>query len=173
MIKRILVATDGGAPALRAVEVAAQLAEQLSADIAILHVVDDARAYVPDMGVLDDVVMAELRHQGVDALAQASARMPAGVKVERLLVDGDPADTIIATARQRGADLIVIGSDSRGRLAHFLLGSTADAVIRKAPCPVMSARAVPDVRPQRAPLAAVAAAPVEVVVESSPCEVTP
>jgi nucleotide-binding universal stress UspA family protein len=141
MIKKILVATDGGTPAVRAVEVAVQMAGQLSANLGMLHVVDEARAFVPDLGILDDVVIAELRREGIEALTQACALVPPEITVKRILVDGDPAEAILETAQSWGADLIVMGSDSRGRLAHFLLGSTADSVIRKAPCPVVSVRA--------------------------------
>ena len=85
--------------------------------------------------------MVELRRIGRLALDEARAQVPDSLRLEDILVEGDPADLIIATAREWGADLVVLGNDSRGRLAHFLLGSTADAVIRKAPCPVVSVRA--------------------------------
>jgi len=68
-----------------------------------------------------------------------SLNEPAGE--DGYLREGDPADTILAMAAEWNAELIVIGSDSRGRLAHFLLGSTADSVIRKAKCPVVAVRA--------------------------------
>lgn len=142
MSTKILVATDGGAPATRAVAVAVDLARRLGAQLGLVHVVDESRAFVPDLAVLDEVIMAELRRKGLAALDRACTSIRSTMKVERFLVDGDPGDAIIATARRWGADLIVIGSDSRGRLAHFLLGSTADAVIRKAPCPVVSVRAL-------------------------------
>jgi nucleotide-binding universal stress UspA family protein len=81
-----------------------------------------------------------LRHDGVAALDAACRRIPPELKVERLLVEGDPSEMIILTARDCRADLIVLGNDSRGRLVHFLLGSTADSVIRRAPCPVVAVR---------------------------------
>ena len=143
MSTKILVATDGGAPATRAVEVAVDLARRLGGQLGLVHVVDESRAFVPDLAALDEVIIAELRRKGLAALDRAYASVRSTVKVERFLVDGDPGEAIIATARRWGADLVVIGSDSRGRLAHFLLGSTADAVIRKAPCPVVSVRAFP------------------------------
>ena len=142
MSTKIMVATDGGAPATRAVEVAVDLARSLGAELGVLHVVDESRAFVPDLAVVDEVIMADLRRKGLAALDRAYASVPSTVKVKRFLVDGDPAEIIIATAERWGAGLIVIGNDSRGRLAHFLLGSTADSVIRKAPCPVVSVRAV-------------------------------
>jgi nucleotide-binding universal stress UspA family protein len=67
-----------------------------------------------------------------------------------MLLEGEPAETIIEAAKEWRADAIVLGSDSRGRLAHFLLGSTADTVIRRAPCPVLTVRQQTEpVKPRR------------------------
>ena len=140
MFKKILVAVDETKLAARVVDVAAGLAMQLGAEVALVHVIDDSRAYILDLAVLDEVLLSNLRSDGVAALNGASQRIPPEVKVRRLLVEGDPSDMIISTAQESGADLIVLGNDSRGRLAHFLLGSTADSVIRRAPCPVVTVR---------------------------------
>jgi len=96
---------------------------------------------VPEVAVVDQEKMTALRGQAVTVLQQACARIPSELLDDGFLPEGDPADMILATAGDWGADLIVIGSDSRGRLAHFLLGSTADSVIRKATCPVIAVRA--------------------------------
>jgi nucleotide-binding universal stress UspA family protein len=140
MFKKILVAVDETKLAARVVDVAAAFATQLAADVAVVHVIDESRAYILDLGVLDDVLMSSLRGDGLAALDAAYRRMPLGLKVQRMLVRGDPSEMIIATAQNWQADLIVLGNDSRGRLAHFLLGSTADSVIRRAPCPVIAVR---------------------------------
>lgn len=141
MFGRILIAVDDSAPAVRAVSVGVELAEQLSATLAIMHVVDPSRAVVPEMGTLDDALIEELRREGEATLAAACGRAGPAVICERILEEGDPAEQIVATAVSWGADLVVLGSESRGRLAHFLLGSTADAVVRRALCPVMTVRA--------------------------------
>jgi len=140
MFKKILVAVDGNDPASRAVDLAVEFVEQVGAKIGVLHVVDSSRAYMPDLGLSDDTTMAELRRHAVGVLAEACERIPAVLKPLQLLAEGDPAETIITTAREWKADLIVVGNDSRGRLAHFLLGSTADSVVRRASCPVMVVR---------------------------------
>jgi nucleotide-binding universal stress UspA family protein len=140
MFRKILVAVDGNDPASRAVDLAVELVEQVGAQIGILHVVDSSRAFMPDLGISDDTTMVELRRHSVRVLAKACARIPAPLKPLQLIAEGDPAETIIATATEWNADLIVVGNDSRGRLAHFLLGSTADSVVRRASCPVMVVR---------------------------------
>jgi nucleotide-binding universal stress UspA family protein len=141
MYKRILVGIDEGQPAQRAVDAAAALATQVTAELILLHVIDLGLVYVPEVSMTDRALLAHLKAQGDQLLTETMRRLPPGITVHRLLTEGEPAETIIATAREWQADLIVLGSDSRGRLAHFLLGSTADSVIRKAPCPVMTTRA--------------------------------
>ena len=56
---------------------------------------------------------------------------------------GDPADTIVRVARERHADLIVMGTHGRTGLQHVLLGSVAEKVVRFAPCPVLTLRQTP------------------------------
>jgi nucleotide-binding universal stress UspA family protein len=141
MYKRILVGIDEGQPAQRAVDAAADLAKQVGAELILLHVVDLGLVYVPEVSMTDTSLLAHLREQGEQLLTDTIERLPPGITVRRVLVEGEPAESVITAAQEWQADLIVVGSDSRGRLAHFLLGSTADSVIRKAPCPVMTTRA--------------------------------
>jgi nucleotide-binding universal stress UspA family protein len=153
MFRRILIALDGGEPARRAVDVAVQLAGELDGKLAAIHVVDSLQA-PSELTINDAEVMADLRLRGEEILDVGCARVPPSVPVERFLFVGDPAESILSTATEWHADVIVIGSDSRGRLAHFLLGSTADSVIRKAPCPVITVRAAAAVDAERRPFSA-------------------
>jgi len=141
MFKKILVAIDDSQPSACALSAAIELATQVRAAVILLHVVDTASAYVPESGAMNAEKLADLRREGNELLSRTLAALPARSNVQRLLVEGDPAECVLTTASNWPADLIVIGSDSRGRLAHFLLGSTADSVIRRATCPVMSVRA--------------------------------
>jgi nucleotide-binding universal stress UspA family protein len=141
MFSNILVAVDKSKPAMRAVDMAVELARELKAQIALIHVVDSPRAFIPEFGIIDPKIFDELRLEGRNALTAASERIPPGWHHKQFLIEGEPTDGILATAAEWKADLIVIGSDSRGRLSHFLLGSTADAVIRRSPCPVVTVRA--------------------------------
>jgi nucleotide-binding universal stress UspA family protein len=142
MIENILIAIDGGGPARSAIEVGVQLAQQLHAKVLVLHVVDVTAAFRPELGMMDESLLAEQRVMGQTLLDQTVSRIDQSLQPQRALVEAEPAEAILATARKSAADLIVLGSDSRGRLAHFLLGSTADAVIRKAPCPVLTVREI-------------------------------
>jgi nucleotide-binding universal stress UspA family protein len=60
--------------------------------------------------------------------------------VETMVVRGVPFAEIIKTAKNKNADLIVIGTHGRTGIDHMLFGSTAEKVVRKAPCPVLTVR---------------------------------
>jgi nucleotide-binding universal stress UspA family protein len=139
MIKKLLVAIDASQAAVSATEAAEQLAVQVGAAIVLVHIVD-AGVVTSDGTQRFAPTIDELKRSGEALLINARARITAKLDVSSLLLEGDPADTIVSTARLCDADMIVIGTDSRGRLAHFLLGSTTDGVIRRAHCPVLAVR---------------------------------
>jgi len=140
MIKKLLVAIDASEAAAGAVAAAEQVALQVNADVVLLHVIEIASFAAADGVHRFQPTSEELRQAGNELLSRTRARMDNDLRVSLLLLEGEPADTIISTAKLCDADLIVIGTDSRGRLAHFLLGSTADSVIRRAGCPVLAVR---------------------------------
>jgi nucleotide-binding universal stress UspA family protein len=78
---------------------------------------------------------AEARLEPLLARARAAC-----VEAEALLVPGFPDEAIVETARQRGADLIVVGTHGRRGAARLMLGSVAARVVAGAPCPVLTAR---------------------------------
>ena len=137
MIKRILVAVDRSDEAKAAVDAAGSLAEQLNAEVALLHVIRNEVVYIPEAGAVNETVV-ETPLEASELLHAAASRLPTEVKHEQMVAEGEPDRVILATAQQWSADLIIIGADQRGRMAHLLLGSVADSVIRRASCPVMS-----------------------------------
>ena len=141
MFKQILVAVDNGQPAACAFDAAVELSMQLGAELTVLHVVDITEAYVPQLGYADQDVVTKLYRDGEQLLGQVFARLPSNLNPQRQLIEGEPVDVVLSVARDWPADLIVIGNDNRGRLSHFLLGSTADAIVRRASCPVVTVRA--------------------------------
>ena len=62
------------------------------------------------------------------------------LRVETALVAGNPFLEIIRYAKANDVDLIVMGTHGRGAIAHILLGSVAEKVVRKSPCPVLTVR---------------------------------
>src|SRR5262245_42663577 len=86
---------------------------------------------------LEALERAELRAR-LEALA-ASAR-GRGVTTNSRVLEGEPAGEVAALAREIEADLLVVGFRSEARLRHLLMGSTAEELMRQAPCPVLTVR---------------------------------
>ena len=66
------------------------------------------------------------------------------MRVESQVMEGDPVDMILRGAEEMHSDVIIMGTHGRTALTRLLLGSVAESVIRKAPCPVLTAKHVPE-----------------------------
>ena len=89
------------------------------------------------LGIGDDCAIYRPR-AGEELLCQRKSLAPAEMQTQTFLKVGDPSQQIVATARQWGADLIVLGTHGRAGIEHMLLGSTAESVVRQADCPVLT-----------------------------------
>lgn len=143
-LKSILVATDFGEASAAALAYGRELARCFGATLHVLHVADDV--YVRLGGDAYMAVLPEL---------QKDLEVAAQKQLDDLLVDNDPnplpvkkavltssatASAIVQYARDLGIDLIVVGTHGRGAVAHLLMGSVAERVVRSAPCPVLTVR---------------------------------
>jgi nucleotide-binding universal stress UspA family protein len=131
----ILHPTDFSEPAGRAFKLAASVARSEGACLQVLHVLPlEAAEFRPlppgDRPV--DVVSQRLE--------QLRSEAP-GTTIELRIVPGDAVEEILKTARETGCTLIVMGTLGLTGLARLLLGSVAEQVVRKAPCPVMTVKA--------------------------------
>lgn len=150
-IRRIMVAVDDSHPGRWAVSTAAALAKPLGAELVLLHVIDPAAMLSPETAYdAEDIRSGQLRKSD-ELLASAHALVTAGTPVERLTREGAAADEIVRAADEWEAGMIVMGTRSRGRLACFLLGSTAESVIRRATCPVLTVAHDPAERASQEP----------------------
>jgi nucleotide-binding universal stress UspA family protein len=144
-IARILVPVDFSAHSERALDFATTIAARFGARVELLHVVEDpfmtgawsSEVYVPNVGELLDNVTADARRR-VGELQATIARD--GVQADTAVVTGLPAHTIVEHAAKGGFDLIVMGTHGRSGLSHVFMGSVAERVLRKAPCPVLTVR---------------------------------
>ncbi|WP_197386293.1 universal stress protein [Ralstonia pseudosolanacearum] len=149
MYDRILVAVDGSPTADRALSEAIQLATKLGADLVIAHVVNSAYLKY-DVGYFDIRGLIEmLIEQGKRIVTDASAKAEkAGVHARGVVVD-DPIGTfdvgfaIEQTAKEVGAQAIVLGTHGRRGFRRLFLGSVAESVVRQSTLPVLLVRAVP------------------------------
>jgi nucleotide-binding universal stress UspA family protein len=137
VIKKILIAVNDSDPATQAAQAGAELAVQLGASVALVHVVIPAMVYMPEVAIADERILDDLRIEARNFLLNSAAKLPQSLPSEWFMPEGDPAAEIVDVAEQWGADLIVMGTHARGRLAQLVLGSTAEAVVRHASCPVM------------------------------------
>jgi nucleotide-binding universal stress UspA family protein len=141
---KILVPTDFSECADQAEKEAIRLSRALGGDVVLLHVGAEAPLYGEGLIATADVekFYEAQRKWAMETLtARAEALREEGVAARPLLRVGAPAAAIVTTAREEGADYIVMGTHGRGGLNRLLLGSVADRVIRLAPCPVMTVRA--------------------------------
>lgn len=144
-IKKILFPTDYSETSLEALGHAKALAAVFDAELLCIHVVDEAYQYWSSMGPESIPVgppMEELLALGKSRMEKFRATHLADLKkpVTSAVVLGRPFMEIIKYAREHGVDLIVMGTHGRGALAHVLLGSTTEKVVRKAPCAVLTVR---------------------------------
>lgn len=143
-LKRIVVPTDLSEFSQHAVRYGCEFARRFEAELHLLTVVQDVVAMVPEPGMAFPApgeYMQELRDASQQALSKIpEGDMAAGLQITREVRSGTPFVEIVRYARDVDADLVVIGTHGRSGLAHVLLGSTAEKVVRKAPCPVLTVR---------------------------------
>lgn len=135
--KSILVPTDFSDHAAYALAYAFALADKLGATV---HLVNAIGAALPELTVtLTRPMFDSMRAQSLEGMKELIARRPAGVRIGELIVkDGDARDAIIEAAHDVAADLIVMGTHGRRGLRRVLLGSVAETMVRRAPCPVLT-----------------------------------
>jgi len=143
LIKRILFATDFSRWALRAENYACALACSWKASLTVLSVAEFMPGLNPEYQV-NQLYLADLLKQAsarlVDLKGRAERR---GIAVTSRVATGIPSEEVIAAAKAEESDLIVVGTRGKTGLEHVLLGSTAERVIRGAPCPVLTVRTEP------------------------------
>lgn len=148
--KTILVATDFSDASNLALEYARVLAHRFDADLRVLHVVETpmpmgSELYVPEaMMTVAERAVQEAQHQ----LSVTLYRLDRDDMVGQVVV-GNAPQKIVEYAADHDIDLIVMGTHGRGGLAHLLMGSVAERVVRTAPCPVFTVRDTPVVRMER------------------------
>lgn len=143
MFASILLPTDFSECSAEAASVARALAERFGGRVLVLHVLDEPAAIDPMFR--GDVPLEMLRSR-MEQFAQESmdaylsAHFSGFENFDTALATGIPYREIVRKAREAGSDLIVIGTHGRTGVEHVLFGSTAEKVVRMAPCPVLSVR---------------------------------
>jgi nucleotide-binding universal stress UspA family protein len=142
MFETVVIATDGSESAGRAVRMALDLADRFDAAVHALYVVDagELRASPEDYRATLEEALEAAGGEALWFVEEEAAAEAAGCEVVTAVREGDPADEIVAHAEAVGADVIATGTRGRHGDHAFLLGSVAEAVVRRSPVPVLTVR---------------------------------
>jgi len=141
-IHSILFPTDFSECGNFALSYAASLARTFNAKIICVNVIEPIIPTVGYSGMTEPLPIADIADQLEDSAERELPKLAecdecAGIEVEELVVHGEAASEIVRVARDHHVDLIVISSHGRTGLGRILFGSTAEAVVRHATCPVL------------------------------------
>jgi nucleotide-binding universal stress UspA family protein len=144
-LKNILVATDFSEPSDAALLYGRALANNFDATLHVVHVVGNvptlvygAEAYAVSMPELQQELEDSARQQLAAILVDND--LPPMLVRQLVITSNAPAAAIVDYATRERIDLIVTGTQGRGGVAHLLMGSVAERVVRTAPCPVLTVR---------------------------------
>ncbi|MFO1499475.1 MAG: universal stress protein [Verrucomicrobiota bacterium] len=139
-LKRILVPVDFSECSDKALRYAQKFAEQFGSQIVLLHVIQPM-VYPSEFGYpppVVDTIDETMREKVVSRLSTLASGISAAT--EALVRMGQPYHEITTAAEELDVDLIIIPTHGRTGLKHVVLGSTAERVVRHAPCPVLTVR---------------------------------
>lgn len=143
-LQKILVPTDFSEFSKHSIRYACEFAQRFQAELHLLNVVEDIYPIIPEPGT-----PAPMSGEYLAGLKESSERMMDSfplpdrgndLSVVREVISGTPFLEIIRYAKSEEIDMIVIGTHGRSGLIHALMGSVAEKVVRKSPCPVLTVR---------------------------------
>jgi len=139
-LKRILVPTDFSDCSKQAITYACELAKRFSGELQLLHVAVPHAMPMPYVGAVSEQAFhpEETAKKALEELEDSEFDQVS--RVERAVRTGTPFVEIVRHAKENDIDLIVLGTHGRSGLVHALIGSVAERVVRKSPCPVLTVR---------------------------------
>jgi len=142
-IKKILVPIDFSDYSKGALRYAANFAKMFNAEMILVYVVEPV-IYPPDFSMGQIAIPSVNAEWDVKAKEEldklAKTEIPDEIKVTSIIKTGKPFLEIIDTAAEQKIDIIIIATHGHSGVEHILFGSTAEKVVRKAPCPVLTLR---------------------------------
>jgi nucleotide-binding universal stress UspA family protein len=147
-MKKVLIALDYNPTAQKVAEVGFSMAKSMNAEVILLHVITDpvfyaTAGYSPIMGFNGYIDVGPVQLNNTDGLKQASlqyldkSKQHLGDKtIQTLVKEGDFADSILETAKEENADIIVVGSHSRKWLENVVMGSVTEKVLHHTTIPL-------------------------------------
>jgi nucleotide-binding universal stress UspA family protein len=141
MYTKVLLPT-GGSDGFEAVAAhAGSIASEYGATVHVVSVADTRNRFEsPSSGLAPDAWRGSEHDRAEEAVEDAAAAIPGGVPVETVIEEGVPHSAILDHAEAAGVDLIVMGTHGRQGVDHYLMGSVAERVVRKARAPVLTVK---------------------------------
>lgn len=142
IINNILVPIDFSDYSKNALKYAAQFAKEFNAKLYLIYVVEPI-IYPTDFSMGQIAIPSadiDLHSRAEEELKKLSNTIDSSLKTEIMIKTGKPFFEIIETAKEKDIDLIIIATHGHTGVEHLLFGSTAEKVVRKAPCPVLTLR---------------------------------
>lgn len=141
LYKKILIATDGSEHTKSAIEHGIEFAKNTGARIYAIYVIDTAAFASIPMDAAWESMYEILKHEGDEATKYVADKAQIeGLEIERLTIEGHPAEEIIKHAEKNSVNLIIMGTLGKSGLDRFLLGSVAEKVVRNSKIPVLVVR---------------------------------
>lgn len=139
-LRRILVPIDFSECSTKAMAYASSFARQFGAELMLLHVIEPVfYADGANLAILA-AVNTSVRDEAMKRVEECKQSVGENVVVTSAVREGRAFEQILRAAEETNTDLIIIGTHGRGALARFFIGSTAERVVRHAPCPVLVVR---------------------------------
>ena len=143
VFKKILFPTDFSVASDYAMSYAISMAKRYKAKFFLLHVVDTtydiSGFYIPHISA--EKLMQEMEEAAEKKLTNISSAISRRVKAREIVVkSGIPHKEILKFAKDKGVDMIIMGTHGKAGLDHLLFGSTTERVLRQANCPVLTIR---------------------------------
>lgn len=141
-IKKILVPVDFSDYSAKAIQYGAEFARTFGAEFIACHVLE-MPVYPVSVGmgavppIMTDDIMPDVKRRLKETVAELAGD---GLEVTEVVREGTPFVEIVQFAKDEGVDLIVMPTHGRTGIAHLIIGSTAERVVRKASCPVLVVR---------------------------------
>lgn len=139
MYDRVLLPTDGSAPAARATPHAISHAAQYDADLHVIFVIEqtESAAIVGQEEAAREAIEAE-GESAIETIREEAA--DAGVHVEGVIREGDPHQEILGYAEEESVDLVVMSTHGRSGVGRVIVGSVTERVLRNGDVPVLAVR---------------------------------
>lgn len=142
MIQNILAPIDFSDYSKNALKYAVQFAKDFKAKLYLVYVVEPM-IYPADFSMGQIAIPStdiDLNRRAEEELQNLAKSLSSGLVVETMIRTGKPFVEIIEAAKEKDIDLIILATHGHTGVEHLLFGSTAEKVVRKAPCPVLTLR---------------------------------